>query len=67
MNEENLCEVDINHPTYHDFTGGGNSDSNLDKILFPKYLIFNEELTEILCKIEDPRIDSHHENGKLVQ
>ena len=53
--------VPISHKTYHHFTGGGLSDSNLDKILFSSWLETPEYVVQIICKISNPVINSHHD------
>ena len=58
--EHKLSMLPLLHKTYHHFTGGGQSDSNLDKIMFssPKN---PESLTEVICKLTNPLINSHHD------
>jgi hypothetical protein len=56
-----LVQAAIQHKTYHHFTGDGNSDSNLDKLLFSRSLKFPEILQKIHCKLSNPGIDSHHD------
>ena len=56
-----LVQVDINHPTYHHFTGNGASDSCLDRIFFPRNFVHPESLDMIICKLNHPLIDSHHD------
>ena len=59
--EHSLQHVLIEHPTYHHFLGGGESDSFLDKVMFPKHLLHPETLVRIICKLNNPLIDSHHD------
>ena len=60
-NDFHLLQTPLQHKTYHHFLGEGKSDSNLDKLLFSDSLEFPEVLVTIHCKLEDPRIDSHHD------
>ena len=60
-NDFHLLQTPLHHNTYHHFLGEGKSDSNLDKLLFSDSLQFPEILLTIHCKLEDPRIDSHHD------
>ena len=57
----NLHQLDILHPTYHHFTGGGLSDSHLDRLLYPGSALLPEFLSSIYCKLENPLINSHHD------
>ena len=41
--------------------GAGNSDSSLDKILHSRSITHPETLTSVVCKLENPLIDSHHD------
>ena len=56
-----LVEVNIDHKTYHHFTGDGHSDSCLDKIIHSAGVSHAEVLNHILCSKIEPRIDSHHD------
>ena len=56
-----LTEVDLYHPTYHHFLGDGASDSYLDKILFSNNVLRPEVSYLILCKLDHPLINSHHD------
>ena len=56
-----LMQVDINHTTYHHFLGDGASDSCLDKILFSSNLVHPEVIDSIICKLDNPLIESHHD------
>ena len=55
-----LEEVEIGHPTYHHFLGHGDSDSYLDKLIYSKDSQ-GEILNEILCKLQNPLVESHHD------
>ena len=59
--EHLLKSTPISHKTYHHFTGGGLSDSNLDKLLFSSSLKVPETVLQIICKLENPLINSHHD------
>ena len=64
---ENFCEymdltmTPLQHKTYHHFTGNGSSDSELDKLIFSNDLEHPENVTSIICKLENPAVDSHHD------
>ena len=51
--------TDINHNTYHHFTGNGRSDSQLDVLLHTKGC--SEFLIHIFCSKDDPTILSHYD------
>ena len=55
---ENLREVQFDHLTYHHFVGNGLSDSKLDRIL---YSHGNETLKTVICKLDNPLVESHHD------
>ena len=59
--EADLDEAPLDDKTYHHFTGDGKSDSDLDKILFSRNLKFPETVKKILCKLNNPAVDSHHD------
>ena len=61
MYNENLVEIDINHPTYHHFTGQGFSDSHLDRLLIYSADRFTEALHAVICKLDNLEINSHHD------
>ena len=56
-----LTQVQVDHPTYHHFMGGGSSDSHLDRLLYPKSCQLPENLITILCRNKEPMIYSHHD------
>ena len=56
----NLSQVHIPHQTYHHFLGAGNSDSNLDRLMYSTDAI-PEELDLIICNKENPLVESHHD------
>ena len=53
--------VSIQHTTYHHFLGDGLSDSHLDQLLYPLARNTTEELSEIVCKLSNPLVNSHHD------
>ena len=54
-----LDRIQLGHQTYHHFTGGGRSDSELDVILHSKGE--SETVSKIVCKLSDPIVLSHHD------
>ena len=56
-----LTETPLQHKTYHHFTGNGSSDSELDKLIFSNDLEHPENVTAIICKLDNPAVDSHHD------
>ena len=56
-----LKVVPNDHKTYHHFIGQGKSDSFLDKILHSSEKNVPEKISEIICKLENPLINSHHD------
>ena len=56
-----LKETHLQHKTYHHFTGNGSSDSELDKLIFSNDLEHPENVTTIICKLDNPAVDSHHD------
>ena len=55
----NLQEMDNGHLTYHHFMGNGESDSKLDRIFTTS--LESEMLDAVICRKNDPLIDSHHD------
>ena len=55
-----LSRIHIDHPTYHHFTGSGESDSDLDLLLFGGDGV-SEHLLEYQCKLENPLMFSSHD------
>ena len=58
-NRFNLEQKRLSHPTYHHFTGDGLSDSELDVLIHSCGA--SEVLMNIICKLSDPTILSHHD------
>ena len=56
-----LSRVIITHPTYHHFTGNGDSDSDLDLLLYGGGEGVNESLVNTVCELEHPLMFSHHD------
>ena len=56
-----LKQLKINHKTYHHFMGRGSFDSNIDVILFSSGSKFDETLSRIFCKLDNPDMESHHD------
>ena len=56
-----LRRVHLQHNTYHHFLGQGASDSELDVLLFSNQQGVQEELLTIVCKHDNPLVDSHHD------
>ena len=57
--ELSLMSLPILHKSYHHFMGGGRSDSNLDMVFF--WEKSSENLNNIICKLTNPLIESHHD------
>ena len=57
----NVHRVTIPHPTYHHFTGGGASDSDLDLLLYGGGPEVTESLLDVKCKLKEPLMFSHHD------
>ena len=53
-------KIPLHHPTYHHFIGDGCFDSEIDILLFSGNDV-HEELDRILCKLDSPLINSHHD------
>ena len=61
ISDISLKQVLINHKTYHHFTGNGAHDSNVDILLHSSSLHNPEIVTNVLCKLDNPLILSHHD------
>ena len=58
----NLVSVQPHHNTYHHFLGGGSSDSPLDDvILHMKSNKVQESVSSIVCALDNPELQSHHD------
>ena len=60
METLNMKEMELNHPTYHQFVGSGANDSHLDKVLYSSP-VNSENLETIICCKENPLVESHHD------
>ena len=56
-----LNKVTLPHLSYHHFTGGGKSDSDLDVLLYGGYAGVSEHLLDIVCELQHPLMFSHHD------
>ena len=56
-----LLNVKIDHPTYHHFLGNGAFDSSIDVLLHSDSPLVSESLSSIICKQENPLLESHHD------
>ena len=61
IDKHNLDKLELLHPTYHHFLGQGEFDSPLDVLLHVKHEQVTEILFDIICKHQDPLIQSHHD------
>ena len=61
LDKHNLLSVDLHHPTYHHFLGNGAFDSALDVILYKNLPSVSEDIISVLCKLDHPLINSHHD------
>ena len=61
MSDFKLTMVNITHNTYHHFVGNGKFDSSLDVLIHSKTQNVKEEVLEIICKISQPLVLSHHD------
>ena len=61
LDQFDLKQVAFDHKTYHHFTGDGQSDSQLDLLLYPTAAASPEKIQNILCSLEQPLINSHHD------
>ena len=57
----NLKNLPLHHPTHHHFQGNGDSDSQLDVLLFRGVPEQAESLLSVVCGKENPLITSHHD------
>ena len=56
-----LTSIDFGHPSHHHFTGGGISDTQLDVLLYQQCAAPPESLTNVVCSLEHPLVDSAHD------
>ena len=55
-----FMKIPLYHPTYHHFIGDGCFDSEIDFLLYYG-TDAREDLDRILCKLDSPLINSHHD------
>ena len=60
LSKFSLLSVHLGHPTYHHFMGSGAFDSSLD-VLLHNCPPNTETLTQVICKLNNPLIQSHHD------
>ena len=61
IQDYNLKQVKISHPTYHHFVGNGKYDSNIDIIIHTTAEGVTEKVKNIICRNDRPDISSHHD------
>ena len=61
LSQFDLNNLSLHHPTHHHFMGDGESDSQLDVLLFSGKPAEAESLLSIVCGKENPLISSHHD------
>ena len=61
LTQFNLKNLPLHHPTHHHFVGNGDSDSQLDVLLFLGAPRQAEYLLGVVCGKENPLISSHHD------
>ena len=59
--KHNFCNLNFGHPTHHHFTGNGESDAQLDLLLYRGPPERAESLTSIACCLLNPLVSSHHD------
>ena len=61
LSQHDLQRVQITHNTYHHFVGNGEFDSDLDVVIFSKLPSVSESIDDVICKLKNPLISSHHD------
>ena len=61
LDKHRLFSIDMNHPTYHHFLGDGAWDSALDVLLHQVHNGASEQVQNIICKLTNPLLSSHHD------
>jgi hypothetical protein len=56
-----ISGISTHHPTHHHFMGDGASDTQLDLLLSTHCESISESLINIVCKLENPLVDSSHD------
>ena len=59
--KHDLSRLNVAHNTYHHFVGNGLFDSDLDIVLYSNTQGSTETLSSVLCKLDNPLINSHHD------
>ena len=61
LSKNSILKVNLEHPTYHHFLGQGAFDSPLDVILHSNSPLISESVSDIICKLQNPLVQSHHD------
>ena len=61
IKDYSLSRQETGHNTYHHFVGNGNSDSQIDVLLYSSDQNVEEKVTNIMCSQDIPDILSHHD------
>ena len=56
-----FLSIDFGHPSHHHFTGSGLHDTQLDVVLHQTSSTPSEVLSNIICKLGNPLVDSAHD------
>ena len=56
-----FISIDFGHPSHHHFTGSGLYDTQLDVLLHQTPSAPPEVLSNIICKLDNPLVDSAHD------
>ena len=56
-----FASLDFLHPSHHHFTGQGSYDAQLDVLLYQPHAVPPEELSKLVCKLENPLVESAHD------
>ena len=56
-----LSSLDLQHPSHHHFLGDGLYDAQLDVLLYAGPPEKADHLNEIICKLDNPLVESHHD------
>ena len=60
-NKFSFLSVQLCHPTYHHFLGNGAFDSTIDVLLHSNSSLNTETLSQVICKLQNPLLRSHHD------
>ena len=61
IQNHSLLQVNIDHKTYHHFTGEGLYDSEIDVVLHSDEQDVSEKIVNVRCKLDHPDMLSHHD------